>query len=246
MRFSFLAILVVLFYVSKARAEDMIKIPSLDGVEIVADLYKVHADTVPFIVLFHQAGWSRGEYQEIAPQLNDQGFNCLAVDQRSGGKVNGVINQTHANAKKALKETSYLDAFQDIEAAIDLVKEMYAEGKVVIWGSSYSSSLVLKYAGDNPDAVDGILSFSPGEYFKSRSSELISSSASNINKPVFITSAKSEQNSWQEIYDTITSQDKVFFLPETSGNHGSRALWAKFSDHRDYWKAVNSFLSQFK
>ena len=227
-------------------AQEVVKFPSKDGLEITADLYMPHPGSNPFIILFHQAGWSRGEYQEIAPQLNDQGFNCLAVDQRSGGKVNGVINQTHANAKKALKETSYLDAFQDIEAAIDLVKEMYAEGKVVIWGSSYSSSLVLKYAGDNPDAVDGILSFSPGEYFKSRSSELISSSASNINKPVFITSAKSEQNSWQKIYDVISSKDKVFFLPETSGNHGSRALWAKFSDHRDYWKAVNSFLSQFK
>ena len=112
------------------QAQETIQFPSKDGLEVTGDLYTPNPESSPFIILFHQAGWSRGEYLEIAPQLNDLGFNCLAVDQRSGGKVNGVINQTNTQAKRALKETSYLHAFQDIEAAVELVKEMYAEGKV--------------------------------------------------------------------------------------------------------------------
>ena len=37
-----------------------------------------------FIVMFHQAGWSRGEYREIAPKLVAKGYRVLAVDQRAG------------------------------------------------------------------------------------------------------------------------------------------------------------------
>jgi hypothetical protein len=48
-----------------------ITFPSGDGVTCTADLYRVHPDpATPFIVLFHQAGYSRGEYREIAPRLN--------------------------------------------------------------------------------------------------------------------------------------------------------------------------------
>jgi len=48
-----------------------IEIDSLDGLKITADLYMKSSDKAqPFIVLCHQAGWSRGEYREIAPKLN--------------------------------------------------------------------------------------------------------------------------------------------------------------------------------
>ena len=73
---------------------------SKDGIQITADLYMSHKTSAPFIVLFHQARWSRGEYREIAPKLNKMGFNCLAVDQRSGDAVNGVENETKKSADR--------------------------------------------------------------------------------------------------------------------------------------------------
>ena len=223
----------------------MIKFPSEDGVEIVADLYKSNPDSATFIVLFHQAGWSRGEYLEIAPKLNLLGYNCLAIDQRSGNKVNGIENVTVKNARKAMKDTKYVDAYQDIEATVGYVKKYLTKGKVIILGSSYSSALVLKYAGDNPESIDAVLAFSPGEYFKSmgKPGDYIQSSAANIKCPSFITSAKSEKGSWWKIHESISTNVKAYYLPETSGNHGSRALWQKFSDNEGYWDAVKSFLS---
>lgn len=229
----------------EVQAAETIKIPSSDGIEIVVDLYKIHPDTVPFIILFHQAGWSRGEYLEIAPKLNALGYNCLAVDQRSGNSINGVDNNTFENAKKAMKQTRYIDAYRDVQSVIAHTKKFLAKGKVIIWGSSYSSSLVLKYAGENPEKIDGALAFSPGEYFKQfgKPGDYIQSSVSGISCPVFITSSRSEKSSWWTIYEAIPSQNKSYFLPETSGNHGSRALWSKFSDSMNYWDAVKDFLS---
>lgn len=221
-------------------AQETITITAGDGLEITADLYKKYHASAPFIILFHQAGWSRGEYLEIAPKLNKLGYNCLAVDQRSGGKVNGVENQTASRAKKAGKGTGYADAFKDVEAAVKYVKESFKSEKIIIWGSSYSSSLVLKYAGDYPNEVNAVLAFAPGEYFGSK--DWIQSSAKKIVAPSFITSAKSEKRNWWAIHEAITPKTKSYYLPSSAGNHGSRALWDKFSDSDGYWKAVKEFL----
>lgn len=238
MRFA-LTILFILIASFSVRSQKTVRFTSGDGLEVTADLYeKEKADT--FIILFHQAGWSRGEYKEIAPKLNGMGYSCLAVDLRSGGEVNGIKNRTYGNAASAGKPTKYKDAFQDIEASVSYVKTTYNPKKVILWGSSYSSALVLKYSGDHPDSVNGVLSFAPGEYFGSK--DYITKSAKNIKAPVFITSAKSEYKSWKAIYAAIPTSTKRSYLPETPGNHGSRALWEKFEDHAGYWEAVIDFL----
>ncbi|SMD31942.1 Alpha/beta hydrolase family protein [Reichenbachiella faecimaris] len=236
--------LLISFYV---EAYETIKIKASDGVEVTVDLHISHPDTVPFVVLFHQAGWSRGEYQEIAPMLNQLGFNCMTVDQRSGNAVNGVQNLTFVSARKLMKETKYVNALPDMNAAIDHAKSYLAKGDLIIWGSSYSSALALKIAGDRPGDVSGVLAFSPGEYFQSmgKPKNYITTSAMNIKCPSFITSARSEKNSWWSIYEAIPTDSKTYYLPKTSGNHGSKALWSKFTDSQGYWEVVIAFLNQY-
>ncbi|KZS41634.1 hypothetical protein AWE51_19740 [Aquimarina aggregata] len=231
---------VLLFLTIYSYSQQKVEYDAKDGITITADLYDAKGSDA-FIILFHQAGWSRGEYKEIAPKLNALGYKCLAVDQRSGGGVNGVQNETNALAKKKGKKTAYVDAFQDLEASVAYVKKTYKPKKLIIWGSSYSSALVLKYAGDYPDAIDAALSFSPGEYFGDK--KFITKSASHIKAPVFITSAQNEKESWSGIYDVIPSNKKQSFLPKTKGNHGARALWDKFPDSKEYWAAVKGFLN---
>ncbi|HAI41792.1 MAG TPA: alpha/beta hydrolase [Maribacter sp.] len=222
-------------------AQKTIDFPSKDGLLITADYYEDKGSET-FILLFHQAGWSRGEYKEIAPKLNTLGYSCLAIDQRSGGAVNSVTNQTNQRAVAAGKETTYLDAFQDIEATVAYVKKAYSPKKIIIWGSSYSSSLVLKYAGDHPDQIDAAMAFSPGEYFGK--DDFIKNSAAHIKVPTFITSAQNEQDNWAAINQAIPTTRKVTYVPATAGNHGSRTLWEKFKDNDGYWNAVKNFLKQ--
>ena len=166
----------------------------------------------------------------------------MAIDQRSGGKVNGVINETHLQAVKQNLPTEYTDAEADMNSAIEYVKKKFSKAsKLIIWGSSYSSALVLKIAGERQD-IDGTLSFAPGEYFSNKGKDYVTKSAMNITKPVFITSAKNERKSWWDIYNKIPSRKKVYFLPNESGQHGSKALWERFPEHKDYWNAVTEFL----
>jgi alpha-beta hydrolase superfamily lysophospholipase len=233
---------------STTKEKEQISFPSNDGISLTADLYMMHDKSAPFIVLFHQARWSRGEYLEIAPKLNMLGYNCMAVDLRSGGEVNNVKNLSYLAAEKAMKPTQFVDAYQDIDAAMKYAGKYFAEGKLIIWGSSYSSALSLRYAGDNPDTIDGVLSFSPGEYFRNqgKTKTYIAEGAANISKPTFITSAKGEKNGWWNIYEQIPGDQKKYFLPQSAGNHGSKALWSKFGDSIQYWEAVEEFLKSIE
>lgn len=226
-----------------------IRFDSEDGLPVTADIYwKIDDKSNPFIVLCHQAGWSRGEYREIAPKLNALGFNCMAIDQRSGNEVNGVKNETAQRAEKAGKATGYIDAEQDMIAALKYARKNRADGKLILWGSSYSSALAIRIAGENPELVDGVLAFAPGEYFRKfkKPGDWIASSASKIKTPVFITSKKDEYKTWKSIFDSVEADDKVKFVPSTTGNHGSRALWIQFDDSKDYWQATEAFLKKFQ
>ncbi len=220
-------------------------IQSSDGLLLTADRYSPHtSNTTPLIMLFHQAGSSRGEYTDIAPRLNNLGFNCIAVDLRSGDSSRGIENETDIRASKANLPTGYADALPDVIAALRYAKEIN-KGKVIAWGSSYSAALVLKVAGDHPELVDGVLAFSPGEYFAhlGKSKTWIQDSAKNIMVPIFITSAKNEADQWDALFKAIPSTSKSFFVPTTAGRHGSKALWKKYDDSEEYWRAVNNFLT---
>lgn len=240
--------LFVLTFSASVFAQKTVSFKAKDGLEVTADLYLTKDEKAPMIILFHQAGWSRGEYKEIAPKLNELGFSCMAVDQRSGGDVNDIDNETFKRAEKQGLPTAYIDAIPDLNAAIDYVKSNYkAASHTLIWGSSYSAGLVLKIASERKD-IDGVLAFSPGEYYTKmgKPKDWITSTAESINVPTFITSAKMEKKNWWDIAAKISEDNRAYFLPTKLGKHGSRALWSKYADSAEYWKAVKEFLALFQ
>ncbi len=218
---------------------------SSDGLKIKADVYELSDKNAPAILLFHQAGFSRGEYRETAPLLNDLGFHCIAIDQRSGKGVNGVKNEAVLEATVKGLGVKYTDAFPDLEATLKFAVKKFPLSKIIIWGSSYSASLVFVLAQKYPDKISAVAAFSPGEYFKFNEKE-IKEYARSVKCPVFITSAKKEHRNWKGIYENIPEGKKTFFLPESEGVHGSRALWKSSPDNKQYWKALKIFLSGFK
>ena len=216
---------------------------SKDKLIISAHLYFDNDANKPFILLFHQASSSKGEYLEIAPKLVNMGFNVMAVDLRSGDIMNFIDNGTSDRALDKNMDTGFLSAIPDIEASVAYAKKHLAHGKLILWGSSYSSSLSLYIANHTRD-ISAVLSFAPGEYYKDKSKTFIQDNVGNLKMPVFITSAKNEKKKWWDIYQAIPSKTKTFFLPKTKGVHGSKALWKSNASHKEYWGAVESFLKK--
>ncbi|MBN1187746.1 MAG: dienelactone hydrolase family protein [Bacteroidales bacterium] len=217
-----------------------IKFQSKDSITITADCYKVE-ESAPYILLFHQAGSSRGEYKEIAGKLTNLGYNCLAVDLRSGNEMNFVTNETAACAREKNLPAGYLDAEKDMNAAIDYAYEKSGQ-EVILFGSSYSASLSLKIANET-SKVKAVVAFSPGEYFNT--DLIIKDQLQDFNKPVFIASTKKEAEYMDELTTYIADKYKTLFKP-TNGNgvHGARALWASNSSSDEYWLAMLVFFSK--
>jgi pimeloyl-ACP methyl ester carboxylesterase len=222
-----------------------IDFPTAGGIQGRADVYPTIHKSATLVLLFHQAGWSRGEYREIAPKLVKAGYRVMAVDQRSGGKVNGVQNETHRRATRMGLARGYLDAYVDMEAALAYARKELAAERIIVWGSSYSASLVLRLAAEHADDVVGVMAFSPGEYFKKEGSAYIRAFARSTKQPVFVTSSKKERDQVWPIFDASPAKKKILFTPASKGQHGSRALWNQWSDSDVYWAAVNGFLGEY-
>ena len=85
-----------------------INFKSKDGLKITADYYEIK-NPKGFMLLCHRSHCNRAEYRETAPKFNKLGYSCLAIDQRSGMKVFGEVNETKIRAKEKGLSTGYLD-----------------------------------------------------------------------------------------------------------------------------------------
>ena len=222
---------------------EKITFPSLDSLPISANLYH-KSNEVPIIVLCHQARFNKYEYNGIAKKLMDKGFNCLAIDQRSGGGIVEEINETNLEAKKRNLPVDFLDAEKDIVAAVNFAAKKYNK-PVILWGSSYSSALAL-YLGCENKNVKAIVAFSPGNYFDKELGKL-AKKMEKCEKPFWLTSSKEEAPELKKMLSVLKlKKNQTQFVPDSAGFHGSRALWISSENNEEYWKAINEFLEKVK
>lgn len=226
---------------SNGLAQQTITFSSLDGLTITADLYLVDTRK-PYILLLHQAGYSRGEYREVAPRLTKLGYNCLAIDQRSGYEVNFVRNETAKLAKGKNLPADYPDALQDIEAAVNYIKAK-TDLPIVIWGSSYSASLALIVAAQDL-RIKAAVAFSPGEYFNQDG--FVKSKISKLSVPILVLSSREECEMVKDVCASVQPELTTFYCPTDAGKHGSKALWESNPSSKDYWMTVTIFFSKLK
>ncbi len=222
-------------------AQQTVTFESKDGLTITADLY-ISSTENPYIILLHQARFSRGEYREIAPKLVKLGYNCLAVDLRSGDEINFIKNETAAKAKAKNLPVNFIDAVPDIHAAIDYVRQI-SDKPVVLWGSSYSAALSLIVAPEELK-VCALVVFSPGEYFEPK--DFIKSKIGKISVPVLALSSKSENPELVDLLSVVPKSLVTIFKPTDEGKHGSKALWESNPSNKEYWMAVTLFFSKLK
>jgi len=220
-----------------------VELTAKDGLEVTADLYATGDKKKPFLLLCHQARSSRGEYRAIAPRLVKAGFNCLALDQRSGlghPKVSrGVKNETEARAAEAGKPTGYLDARQDVEAAIAWVRQQGYTGKLTLWGSSYSASLAFLIGAESKELA-AVIAFSPGDYLKPRGS--VAKAAAKLKLPLLVVAPENEKDQASALFEAAATKEKTL-LVDPRNLHGSRTLFMA-KDPEPAWKVVLAFLKK--
>lgn len=208
-----------------------------DSVKITADTYFLK-DISPTVLLCHQAGFSRGEYLKTAKKLNVLGFSCMAIDQRSGKEVNGIINQTAIDANTKKLNVGYAGAKKDVNAAIDYLYELNGNKPIILVGSSYSASLAL-WIGSENKKIKAVAAFSPGEYLKNMN---LAEAIKKLHIPTFVTSSKRETEPVEKLLRYVKPKYITHFKPAVKGIHGSRAIWNSTEGYEAYWSAFKEFM----
>ncbi len=209
----------------KSQPTDVITAKTLDGVIIHGQSYFGDLDAdAPLVLLFHQGGANgRGEYAPIAPWLNENGFRAIAWDQRAGGGTFGSVNRTVEGLAEGTPN-GYCDAYPDLQAAVDYVMDKGLAERVIVWGSSYSGALVFQLAAKNPNAVSGVLAFSPasgGPLANCRAAQWID--GVTVPKLVMRPASEMEIPSAQNQRDVMVANGSAFYVVD-EGVHGSSML----------------------
>jgi putative ABC transport system permease protein len=226
-------------------AREQVTLTASDGVKVYGDFYPATSNSQPYILLFHQAGSNRAEYAPIAPRLVKLGFNCLAIDQRSGGDLWGQQNETVHHIGH---NGEYSDVLKDMEAALAWARSSGNNGRVLVWGSSYSAALVFLLAAEHREEVAGVLGFSPGEYLDSP--HTVHEAAAKVIVPIFVTSAKDRDEiaAAKSILAVAPARQKTQFVPHVAGVHGSSTLREdkNRAGESENWRAAEEFLARFR
>ena len=210
---------------------------SLDGLEITADEYIIDPGK-PYVLLFHEQGSSRGEFNTIARRLCKLDFNCLAVDLRNGGKYNYVSNETAKRLRETNLEAGIKYIEEDAKAAIQYVHKK-SKLPVVLFGSGANGSLSLKIASSD-STVRAVIAMSPGEYFLPEIK--IQEAISHLEKPVFIASSKAEFPYVSELASGIEKDYLTLFEPKQgAGERGTGSLSVDYDYNTEYWIALILF-----
>ena len=210
---------------------------SSDSLLITADEYTV-SDELPYIILFHEQGASRGEFKTTARRLCKMDYNCLAVDLRNGGSSGFVSNETAKRCRENRCATGVNDITMDMRSAIEYAFQKSDKG-VILFGSGANGSLSLKLAAES-ELVIAVVALSPGEYFLPGLS--IHDTISNLRKPVFITSSRTEVPYMEQLVSGMDEQYVTVFKPDLGeGGRGTASLTSENEHNSEYWLALLLF-----
>ena len=220
---------------------DMTLLIAKDKTRVYTSYYRALNNNSKIALLFHQAGSNRMEYEPLLSTLHIVGFDTLAIDQRSGDTRWGADNMT---VKRLGQSTEYADAYLDLEAALEYaVKRKYKT--IVAVGSSYSASLAIVLGSKNPNKIDAVAAFSPGEYFPDKN--WIKTAAENLQIPLYVTGATNEKQRVEEVLVRTEGNDVTYYRPLNSV-HGVSTCRQDMNPegYKENLENFSSFIKRFK
>ena len=218
-------------------APQKVMCPTDDGVEIAASFYAPRERSAPAVVLVHQLGATRAEWEPVIAALKADGdYAILAIDLRGHGE------STKAKDGRALDWQKFSEAEwhklpQDVHAAFDWLRanKTIAPRSFGGIGSSIGGSALLVHAAPQ-GSVRALVLLSPGlEY---RGLHIRSAFVRAEHRPVLMVAAKDDARS----FETLAAFEKIaghrtHFIRVTGGAHGTKML----AEHADLLPQIVEF-----
>lgn len=229
----FLIISAFFFITKNTYTQEVVTFKTEDSLSINAYDYNLN-DSVPYVILLHNATGSKMDYADIAYKIVKLGYNCLAIDMRVGK------NETSSEYKKNHPDPDLIDAQKDIQAAINYAYKK-THKPVILFGTGFSASLALIEAKNN-DKVKAVIAFSPGEYFGTLKVE---DKLQGFSKKAFVACSQMEYPYVVQLLSKANQNNIIIFKPGTAtGEHGIKALDTKAPGSKEYWLNLYLFFKK--
>jgi pimeloyl-ACP methyl ester carboxylesterase len=161
-----------------------------DGVRLAAVFRPAEGSSRrPPILLIHQYGSSKAEWETLAVELHKRGFPTLALDLRGHGDSEGGRYDEFSPAQ-------WKQAEQDVAAGSAWLDRRFPNTPALLIGSSIGSSLVLSYVAAADTNVRGAALLSPGlEYQEIETKPMVAATSVSI----FAVAARADERSEQAV-----------------------------------------------
>lgn len=219
-----------------------VKIPMRDGVKLNATLYKPDGQKDALPVILDLTPYIGDTYHTRAKYFSQHGYIYALVDCRGRGSSEGVFNSMMQEAK---------DGYDLVEW---LAKQPYSNGKITMWGGSYSGYNQWATAKEFPPhlvtivpvaaAMAGIDYPAPGNIFQ----PYFISHLTYISGKTGNTNLFNEAAYWQSKYAELYRDHRPFSeLDKIVGNETTLfQTWITHPTYDDYWKSMNPTAEDFK
>ena len=151
--------------------KNIIKLKTSDSIEIAGDFYPAEGSQIhnlPSGILLHMMPATKDSWKDFAKKLNNEGFQCLAIDLRGHGQSedgpDGFINFSDQQHRESIK---------DVEAAAEfLISNGVSPEKIFLVGASIGANLALQYQSMYSEIKASVL-LSPGLSYKGIDTEVL-------------------------------------------------------------------------
>lgn len=99
-------------------------------------------ESMPVVLLLHGLGFHSFEYDDFAPILAKQGYNCLALDFRCCGKSEGRRGYW-----------TLADYVEDAKNAVCFLKKKFPNSKIVVYGNSLGANVAVSLLANTPEGT---------------------------------------------------------------------------------------------
>lgn len=141
------------------------RLKTSDGIEISGDFWPAQANA-PAGILLHMMPATKDSWRDFAKKLNNEGFQCLAIDLRGHGESTGG-----PDGFRDFTDEQHRQSIRDVEAAAEFfVSKGVPMNKIFLAGASIGANLSLMYQSEHSEIKASIL-LSPGLNYRSIETE---------------------------------------------------------------------------
>lgn len=212
---------------------------SSDNKKIVANLFQVK-NPKGWLLLSHMMPAVKESWNEFAQELQNLGYESLAIDLRGHGESEGG-----PDGFAKFTDAEHQASIQDLEAGWKFLQSRGAVlEKTVMIGASIGANLSLQFATLHLD-VSGVILLSPGNY-KGIDSGVLARKLSSAQKLLLVASVKDERaggnnaDTNKEYYNAASQVENRHLIIFDGAGHGTDLFGLK--EEFDLIEAIKKFL----